>query len=698
MKERVLTAVGAIALAVSLVLVIWQGSFTFGEYAPTSIEQTWMFWLVSTLIFLLMVTLGFMLFRTAYRLYLEAGASSGGTGIKTKMVVGALALTFIPVFFMVLWSVSVLNRNLDKWFSRPAENVQLNLQEISHSLEKATRDKAEAQADWIGDLTQLQDYLTTGVRDDQFFDTLCEKRAIGPVYLLVGESNRLSVCPEPPEASSASQIEVRIPVFAYSGDEAVLVLSSRVPEDLAARQSEINRHIAEYEQLRQGRRATRGTYLLLLSLITLFILFVATWFALFLAKQINVPIAALLMAAAQVRRGNLGYRVDVTAIDELGSLVRAFNEMTESLESNSRELELRRRFIEAVVDNIPSGVASISARGAILMANSALTQIFTVERVQEAERIDDLFPAEEAPELRYLMNRSRRTSVATRQFDFTLDGRPLHLAVTVSSLEGGENQGFVVVIEDTTELLRAQKTVAWREVARRIAHEVKNPLTPISLSAQRIDRQVDKACRGESPPRPEIAAILKECASTISQEVESVRTLVDEFSRFARFPSAKPVPADLNEVVEAALAVFQGRLDKINLKVSLAPDLATVKIDRDQFKRVIVNLVDNSCESMTDSPVKELLVATRLAGADAVELLVADTGSGVSIEEKEKLFLPYFSTKGRGTGLGLAIVNQIIADHGAQIRVEDNIPMGTRFIVDIPTRTVPAEEPVESRA
>jgi nitrogen fixation/metabolism regulation signal transduction histidine kinase len=288
--------------------------------------------------------------------------------------------------------------------------------------------------------------------------------------------------------------------------------------------------------------------------------------------------------------------------------------------------------------------------------------------------------------------------VATRQFDFTLDGRPLHLAVTVSSLEGGENQGFVVVIEDTTELLRAQKTAAWREVARRIAHEVKNPLTPISLSAQRIGRQVDKACQSDSPPPPEIAVILKECASIITREVESVRTLVDEFSSFARFPSASPKPEDLNEVVESALAVFHGRLDKIRLKVSLAPELSTVKIDREQFKRVIVNLVDNSCEAMSDSPVKELLVATRPAGADAVELLVADTGSGVSPEEKERLFLPYFSTKGRGTGLGLAIVNQIVAEHGAQIRVEDNHPMGTRFIVDIPTRTVPSERPVESTA
>jgi nitrogen fixation/metabolism regulation signal transduction histidine kinase len=237
----------------------------------------------------------------------------------------------------------------------------------------------------------------------------------------------------------------------------------------------------------------------------------------------------------------------------------------------------------------------------------------------------------------------------------------------------------VLVLEDTSELLRAQKAAAWHEVARRVAHEIKNPLTPIALCADRIGRQLERAEQTADTRR-----ILKECSATIAREVESVRTLVDEFSQFTRFPAAQPVPSDLNEVVGNALSVFGGRLDGILLEKDLADGLAAVNIDREQFKRVVVNLVDNAAEAMQDSLVKRLYIATRSTEADSVELIVADTGCGVSREDKEKLFLPYFSTKGRGTGLGLAIVNRILADHDATIRIEDNTPEGARFIVDLP--------------
>ena len=276
------------------------------------------------------------------------------------------------------------------------------------------------------------------------------------------------------------------------------------------------------------------------------------------------------------------------------------------------------------------------------------------------------------------MKRASRIGVASRQFDFKKDQQPLHLSVTVSALEMSTNPGFVFVIEDTGDLLRAQKTAAWREVAQRIAHEMKNPLTPITLCAQRIARQIERAGSGEEPPSTDMASILRECADTISQEVESVRTLVDEFSQFARFPAAQPVSADLNEVVESALAVFAGRLDGIKLEKNLGEKLPAVYIDREQFKRVVVNLVDNSAEAMQESLSKHLIVCTRAAGADSVELEVADSGRGISVEDKERLFLPYFSTKGRGTGLGLAIVNHILSEHGAQIRVEDQLSGGSQ--------------------
>jgi PAS domain S-box-containing protein len=498
----------------------------------------------------------------------------------------------------VLWSVSVLNRNLDKWFSRPAEGVRLELSEIAKVLGREARDTSDP------------------------------KRRI----------------------------------------------------DIKQKEAEIQRYIAEYQELANKRKSIRQFYLLLLLLITLFVLFVATWIALFLAKQISNPISALLDAAGQVRKGNLGYRVQVRAVDELATLVRAFNEMTQELEANSRELERRRRFTEAILESIPTGVLSLSADGGIQKVNRALSQILPPERVAAATRLEDLFSREDTAEIKRLMKRARRTGVAFRQLELKSDRGVLHLAATVSAIEDKLTSGLVLVLEDTSELLRAHKAAAWHEVARRVAHEIKNPLTPIALCGERIARQLDRVT---TPP--EVERILRECTSTIAAEVESVKTLVNEFSQFAGFPTAQPAPADLNEVVENALGVFAGRLDGVELRKELAPDLPPVNIDREQFKRVVVNLVDNAADAMQDSPVKRLEVATQPGAADTLELVVADTGCGISPEDKDRLFLPYFSTKGRGTGLGLAIVHHILLEHDASIRVEDNQPAGARFIVEIPT-------------
>jgi PAS domain S-box-containing protein len=440
--------------------------------------------------------------------------------------------------------------------------------------------------------------------------------------------------------------------------------------------------VADYDRLAVDRKAIRRSYLLLLSLITLFVLFFAIWIARYMAGQISTPITALLRAAEQIRKGNLSYRVRVGAIDELATLVRAFNEMTEALETNSRELEARRRFTEAILESIPTGVISLTSDGRIQRVNRALLGIFPEEQVARASRLSDLFSREDTAEIRYLMNSARRKAVAAAQIEYKAERRVLQLALTVAALDEQRSSGFVLVVEDTSELLRAQKAAAWHEVARRVAHEIKNPLTPIALCADRIARQL-----GRPEQTADTRRILHECSATIAREVESVRTLVDEFSQFTRFPAAQPVASDLNHVVDNALSVFDGRLDGIRVEKELADALPAVHVDREQFKRVVVNLVDNAAEAMQESLVKRLYIGTRLTEGDSVELIIADTGCGVSREDKEKLFLPYFSTKGRGTGLGLAIVNRILADHDATIRVEDNMPAGARFVVDLPVRT-----------
>ena len=277
------------------------------------------------------------------------------------------------------------------------------------------------------------------------------------------------------------------------------------------------------------------------------------------------------------------------------------------------------------------------------------------------------------------MNRARRTGVAAQQLEVKTPSKTLHLAITVAAVERGRNPGYVVVIEDTSDLLRAQKTAAWSEVARRVAHEIRNPLTPITLSAERILRQANRI------PLPQgVDHLLRECANTILEETQSVKRLVDEFSEFSRLPSARPVVCDINDVVANGIGVFEGRLEGIDVNLDLSRGLPRVNVDPEQFKRVVVNLVDNAAEAMQDSPVKILNVATRPGIADCVEIVFADSGCGITPDEKEKLFLPYFSTKGRGTGLGLAIVSHILAEHDASIRVEDNRPCGARFTIEVP--------------
>ena len=666
MRKPLLFGSGVVLLAILVTLVVWQGSFTLGSFAPSSLQQTFLFWVLSTLIFILTITLGFILFRTGVKLYIERQSNRPGSHIKSKLIAGAIALSVLPVFFLVLWSVSVLNRNLESWFSRPARNINTGLIQVANQLNQEVRDKLTAQAHWLASEPAAQ--------SADFYERFCQQNQIARAEIENPKGVRRVIC-SVQTARSNDLITVQV-----NTGEGVLTLSAPLRLDLTAKQHEINSWVAEYNRLAVDRKDFRATYLLLLTLITLFILFFAIWIARYMASQISTPITALLKGAEQIRKGNLGYRVHVGAIDEMATLVKAFNEMTEALETNGRELEARRRFTEAILESIPTGVISLSSDGRIQRVNRALLGIFPEDQVARASRLSDLFSRDDTAEIRYLMNRARRTGAAGMQLEYKAERRVLHLALTVAALDEQRSSGFVLVLEDTSELLRAQKAAAWHEVARRVAHEIKNPLTPIALCADRIARQLERA-----GPAADTHRILRECSLTIAREVESVRTLVDEFAQFSRFPAAQPVPCALNQVVENALAVFDGRLAGINVHRDLAPDLPLVKVDPEHFKRAVINLVDNAAEAMQDSLVRELFITTRATDADSVELTVADTGCGVSRDDKEKLFLPYFSTKGRGTGLGLAIVNRILADHEAAIRVEDNQPAGARFIVDLPT-------------
>lgn len=677
-SHKVRFSAGLGALSVLLALVIWQGSFTLGDYGPASPEQTYVFWALSSLIFLLTVLLAFILFRDVVKLYFARRAGVEGTRIRTKILVGALGLTLLPAVFLFLWSFEVLNRNLDKWFSRPAERIKLNLAEIGRAMDAETQRRAQIAARWLADSATFREFLSGSGTPAEFFSKACEIAGADEIHFLRPDGGHLAVCQDASASGGGTEHTAMAPV---AGGQ--LVVRLRTPVDLAARERELQQQVRDHDRLAASRKETRRFYLQLLSLITLFVLFVAVWVALFLARQITSPVTALLEAARAVRAGDLSWRVRVAATDELATLVRAFNEMTEDLQANRDELERRRRFIEAVLESIPTGVISLGHDMTVLLVNSAMGQILPDRPIEPGMRLTDLIPGGRAGEFLRLLKRARRTGSASRQFEVETAQGARHLSLTISALEASTTSGFVLVIEDTTEILRAQRAAAWHEVARRIAHELKNPITPISLSAERILRQMDKA-----PPPPEVRRIITECCSTIRREVESVKNLVDAFGQFARFPSAHLEPGDVNAVAAEALAVFEGRLEGITVRRRLEPGLPQVALDREQLKRALVNLIDNAAEAMSESPVRELLVETRALPGDMVEIEIADTGCGISTEDKEKLFLPYFSTKKRGTGLGLAIVSHIVAEHRAQIRVEDNTPRGARFIIELPAAGV----------
>lgn len=679
MRKRIFYSLASVLLAISVVLVLWQGSFRLRVIEPSNSSQTLILWAVSTLIFILMVTVGWILAREFIKLYVARQTNRPGSRIRTKLVVGAMLLSCVPVFFLVLWSYEVLSYNLAAWFTNPVDNQVQIYKHAAALLDREVQSRLGVQAQLLAAQPEIRQLLDGGARVPGLLERFARQQEIDSVLVTARNGAVLDqygppIGP-PRERTAIATLAVR------DGDRQIgtIALADSIPLDAARELGEIKRFSAEWAQIVGNRRGFRTLYLMLMVLITMFVLFVATWLARVLANRISVPITAILEAADQVRQGRLHHRVHVGAEDELAMLVSGFNQMTEALESSARELERRSRFTEAILESIPTGVLSVGSDGSIHRVNQALGRIFPAEELARATRLEDLFSRDDTAEIKYMMKRARRTGIATREFELQTASRKLQLSVTVSALESKLTSGFVIVIEDTSELLRAQKAAAWHEVARRIAHEIKNPLTPIALSAERIRRQLDRL---ELPPGT--SRIVTECAATIERSVESVKTLVDEFSQFARFPSAQPVRADLNEVVRQALGIFHGRLEGIEIATSFAPGLPAVNLDREQFQRVVVNLVDNAAEAMQDALVKKLYIATQPGAADTVELVFADSGCGVSPDDKEKLFLPYFSTKNRGTGLGLAIVSHIVAEHGGQIRVEDNQPAGARFTIEMP--------------
>ena len=496
-------------------------------------------------------------------------------------------------------------------------------------------------------------------------------------------------------------------ILGRNGQEVgTLVVSQSWPLEVEQAGIEITREVQNYDDLNQQHKFFRRVYLSVLSLLTLLILFAATWFALFLSKQVTVPIQALAEATGEISRGNLAFQVQAKADDELGELIHSFNAMTTQLGENrqiiersttelrqaNQELEEQARYLETILLNIPAGVVSVDHGGRVREVNNNLERMLGPERARQAKDLNTLFGREKTREITALLRRAGRQGVATRQMELEVKGEMVHVALTVSAIGPNRgNLGYVLVMEDLTELVRVQKSAAWREVAQRIAHEIKNPLTPIQLSAERIGRLLERT-RGGKITRQTVES-LADCGTLISQEVGTLKSLVDEFSQFARLPTARPVPSDLNAVIENALSGFyrspEGDSHPYEPQSPIACGLCGPGPDQtrpDQPRR--------QCRRGPGiSLVKEIWVNTALdTERETIEIIVADSGPGVTPPVKEKLFLPYFSTKQHGTGLGLAIVSRIVSEHSGSIRVEENKPTGAKFIVELPLEATGSAE------
>jgi two-component system, NtrC family, nitrogen regulation sensor histidine kinase NtrY len=711
----------AISVFLLLAILVSQTAFDATILHPETNQLTVVFYALSVLISLLFVALCFVLARNLLKLFAERRLGVLGSKFRTRMVAGALLLSCVPVMVMYWFAYGLMNRSIDKWFSTPVEEVRAETQAMGSVLANYAAQNARAEAFAIAASPEMQRAFAGHSFSGVVSEFQHHELTLQGGFALAVQNDNVEAsfnAPAPwsalkPQLPLADAAAGRPAQFTWQKTDYTLgsapveggavLVAIPLPGEFSQTVRQVEASQQQYIQLSAQRRRVRQQYMLLLLLLTVIILFVSTWLAMFLAKIVTRPLSALAEATEEISRGRLDFRVDVSSADEIGDLVRSFNRMAADLEATRRqiesssrelsaanaELDQRRRQTETILESIPTGVLSLDATQHVTHVNQALLRIFNPDglpnggaRIVRGATLADAFPAEVVEDFEPLLRRADRMGTTTSQMEMALPRGSLTVAVTVAALQRhGERSGYVVVFEDLSDLLRAQKQAAWREVARRVAHEIKNPLTPIALSAERIQRHLDRA----TPIDSNSIGILRSCAETIAGAVETVRRLVDEFSALARFPVAKPQPADLNEIIENALSMFNGRLNGIHLQKSLATDLPQVMADSEAIKRAVANLVDNAAEAMQGAMVREIQISTALvASRDAVEIIIADTGHGVTAELKEKLFLPYFSTKKRGTGLGLAIVSRIVEDHHGSIRVEENHPVGTRFVVELP--------------
>ena len=681
----------------------------------------------------MLAALVFVLARNIIKLIVERRRALPFARFRAKLVALLLGMTLVPAMLVLIVGSELIRTNIDRWFNAPMEEILSSANQIASDYYQQRQAVLTDHAARIARALGSTDLTSDDVRPIR--DLLAPEVTLHRVQMLevyrAGPSNGSLPTLEPVVDVAAPQLppgysrapadrlaaqaiggssETRsIEALGTSGDllhaaavirstdgraTGVVVATDYLTGELAMRSRRMTQAFESYNQLRVLRRPLTGLYLSFFLMVTLLILFGATWMGSYLAKRITRPVLMLSAAAREIGAGRLDQHVEPQSNDEFGALVDAFNAMAGELATSRRkidrstidlerkhlEVEKRRRYIETILERITTGVVSVDAGGAVTTINSAAARLLSLTRTIVGQPALAVFDRPDPPAAGgAARGRGPRRGRSVRAGDCGhREGQEIHLAAVATALvgESGASEGVVLVFDDVTPLIRAQKVAAWREVARRLAHEIKNPLTPIQLCAERLRRHFSTA-----PPAAK--ALVDECTETIVGEVESLKGLVDEFSQFARMPSPRTVPTDLSRLIADTIALYNGIFSAVRIEQRFAPGLPLVRLDPEQIRRVIINLVDNAIEAMERRG--EIVVETQLDTANAiVRVIVADNGPGIPAGEREKLFLPYYSTKRRGSGLGLAIVRRIIAEHGGNIDVGDNTPRGTRFTIELP--------------
>lgn len=670
--------------------------------------------------------LAFLVGRNVVKLIFDRRRKILGSRLRSKLVMAFVGLTLIPTIILFILASGLLNQAFEGWFSSQVENSINGAVEVARKHYATLKRDASRVVEGIateldskplitGDHTTLIDFLERRRAADGLFilkitDTRGNPQAevshaaagitgfsapkIKAPAIAAAVKNRLTTVLF--ESEGAGQyVSAYSPVIVDQKDH-VLIGSFRVDPEMSMSLSELQDSYREYEQAKLFRTPLKSGYLLTLAMITGLIMFAAVWVGFYIAREISVPVQKLAEATEEVARGNYDIQLKAIGNDELAVLMRSFNKMIGDLKQSRNEVERRQGYIETMLETLAVGVIGVDIRHRITSVNSSASSLFgfTQMGAMLGADVEDVLRGGGMEEVISLLGEKGKQEAEgkgegslQKELLVTRLGQERRFICTAGSIVDQDRNwlGTVLLFDDITDLARAQQMAVWREVARRIAHEIKNPLTPIQLSAQRLDRLLGGA---KNPA-------VTESTQLIVEHVRLIKRLADEFSNFARMPTLEASMTDLNTLLKTFVDQCAENNPEICFQVVTDTSLPSVVLDRDQIRRVLINLVDNAIAAIkmaVEAGLREsgeiVLKTTYDAERKRAGIEVADNGTGIPDDEKNRVFEPYFTRKKNGTGLGLAIVNSIIADHHGEIRLYDNVPVGTRFVIEVPLMPV----------